>query len=117
MVREVCVCDCVCVCGKGGGLAVGFAVPACNRTHTKFMHAGERRRLVELLVRDFPDVFAFPRTTTTRPQNEDILFALTHDEVATVARVSAWIVHWMHARMYVLAHVELGGPKVLVGLV
>lgn len=29
---------------------------------------------MELLVREFPDVFAFPRATTTRPLNEDALY-------------------------------------------
>lgn len=30
-------------------------------------HTGERRRLLEMLVEEFPDVFAFPRQFTTRP--------------------------------------------------
>jgi hypothetical protein len=29
-------------------------------------------------VREFPDVFAIPRATTTRPPNEKYLYALTH---------------------------------------
>lgn len=49
--------------------------------HTSSL-AGERTRLVELLVREFPDVFAFPRPTTTRPANERDLFALSAAELA-----------------------------------
>jgi hypothetical protein len=30
-------------------------------------HTGERRRLLEMLVQEFPDVFAFPQQYTTRP--------------------------------------------------
>lgn len=35
---------------------------------------GERRALMEQLVREFPDVFAYPRHTTTRPAHEDALY-------------------------------------------
>ena len=47
-------------------------------THT---HTGERKRLVDKLVREFPDVFAFPRMTTTRQPDEHNWYALTGSEL------------------------------------
>lgn len=37
-------------------------------------NTGERKQLMELLVREFPDVFAFPRYTTTKPENDEALY-------------------------------------------
>lgn len=37
-------------------------------------HTGERRALMEALVREFPDVFAFPVMHTTRQPDEDALY-------------------------------------------
>jgi len=44
-------------------------------------YAGERKRLVDKLVHEFPDVFAFPRMTTTRQPNEHSWYALTGAEL------------------------------------
>jgi hypothetical protein len=44
--------------------------------------AGERRALMEQLVREFPDVFAYPRATTDRPAHADALFRVDAPEVA-----------------------------------
>ncbi|GIL93290.1 hypothetical protein Vretimale_15687 [Volvox reticuliferus] len=35
---------------------------------------GERRAIMEQLVREFPDVFAYPRHTTTKPHHEEALY-------------------------------------------
>lgn len=51
------------------------------RTRTR-THTGERKRLVDKLVRDFPDVFAFPRRHTTRQPDEHSWYALTGPELA-----------------------------------
>ncbi|GFR43730.1 hypothetical protein Agub_g4841 [Astrephomene gubernaculifera] len=37
-------------------------------------NTGERRALMEQLVHEFPDVFAYPRYTTTKPYHEDALY-------------------------------------------
>ncbi len=42
---------------------------------------GERSKLIEQLVTEFPDVFAFPRLTTTRPLDEASQHALTPSEL------------------------------------
>lgn len=46
------------------------------------LFAGERQQLVEMLVREFPDVFAFPRPTTTRPMGMAQHYQLTAEELA-----------------------------------
>lgn len=44
-------------------------------------YLGERKRLVDKLVREFPDVFAFPRMTTTRQPSEHGWYALSGGEL------------------------------------
>ena len=45
---------------------------------------GERAALMEQLVREFPDVFAFPQLTTTRRRNQDILHSISTEELAVM---------------------------------
>jgi guanylate kinase len=53
-------------------------------------HTGERRRLLEMLVSEFPDVFAFPRQHTTRPHDHHARHvAADADELALEAAGSA----------------------------
>jgi hypothetical protein len=43
---------------------------------------------METLAREFPDVFAFPKYTTTKPRNEDALYRVDAPEVRRP--VCAW---------------------------
>ncbi len=48
--------------------------------------AGERRALIDKLVQEFPDVFAFPRLTTTRPPDEQRTHELSVKEAVLARR-------------------------------
>lgn len=45
---------------------------------------GERLRLMELLVHEFPDVFAFPRYTTTKPDNDEALYRVDAPDPSSI---------------------------------